>query len=84
MHQKLDVKTSSGLHCNITENAGQEMALLVNYCQGNNLSDKKKNDQQLKRHAGFFIIQHKCLYLTIIPRARMESIAHEAEGRMGY
>ena len=26
------------------------------------------------------------LYLTIIPRARMgsESIAHEAEGRMGY
>ena len=28
----------------------------------------------------------KKLYLTIIPRARMgsESIAHEAEGRMGY
>ena len=27
-----------------------------------------------------------CQYLTIIPRARMvsESIAHEAEGRMGY
>ena len=26
------------------------------------------------------------MYLTIIPRARMgsESIAHEAEGRMGY
>ena len=26
------------------------------------------------------------IYLTIIPRARMgcESIAHEAEGRMGY
>ena len=83
MHQKLDVKTSSGLHCNITENAGQEMALLVNYCQGNDLADKKK---QLKRHASFFIIRHKCLYLTIIPRARMgsESIAHEAEGRMGY
>ena len=28
----------------------------------------------------------KCRYLTIIPRARMgsESIAHGAEGRMGY
>ena len=27
-----------------------------------------------------------CVYLTIIPRAQMgsESIAHEAEGRMGY
>ena len=29
---------------------------------------------------------HPIFYLTIIPRARMgsESIAHEAEGRMGY
>ena len=27
-----------------------------------------------------------CVYLTIIPRAQIgsESIAHEAEGRMGY
>ena len=27
-----------------------------------------------------------CVYLTIIPRAQLgsESIAHEAEGRMGY
>ena len=29
---------------------------------------------------------HMYVYLTIIPRAQMgcESIAHEAEGRMGY
>ena len=32
------------------------------------------------------VIGQKIDYLTIIPRARMgcESIAHEAEGRMGY
>ena len=31
-------------------------------------------------------MEKKKYYLTIIPRARMgsESIAHEAEGRMGY
>ena len=32
------------------------------------------------------IVIFRYIYLTIIPRARMgsESIAHEAEGRMGY
>ena len=34
----------------------------------------------------FALGKSQYLYLTIIPRARMgsESIAHEAEGRMGY
>ena len=34
----------------------------------------------------YFQVWQRHLYLTIIPRARMgsESIAHEAEGRMGY
>ena len=34
----------------------------------------------------FIVNDHITGYLTIIPRARMgsESIAHEAEGRMGY
>ena len=33
-----------------------------------------------------YIYIYTYIYLTIIPRARMgsESIAHEAEGRMGY
>ena len=38
-----------------------------------------------KRSVGS-IIDHRIDYLSITPRARMgsESIAHEAEGRMGY
>ena len=39
------------------------------------------------RPHGWFIVNRSAVdYLTIIPRARMgsESIAHEAEGRMGY
>ena len=34
----------------------------------------------------FALLSRGKIYLTIIPRARMgsESIAHEAEGRMGY
>ena len=37
-------------------------------------------------HITTFLRQINAIYLTIIPRARMgsESIAHEAEGRMGY
>ena len=39
-----------------------------------------------KRSDKVFFLEGKTIYLTIIPRARMgsESIAHEAEGRMGY
>ena len=33
-----------------------------------------------------YVCMYACIYLTIIPRPRMgsESIAHEAEGGMGY
>ena len=44
------------------------------------------NGQKVKSRYLTIIPRARVGYLTIIPRARMgyESIAHEAEGRMGY
>ena len=46
--------------------------------------EKTKNSLQVI--SIIVIVIFRYIYLTIIPRARMgsESIAHEAEGRMGY
>ena len=54
------------------------------------LSHKRNKEMYLSStfETEYYFILFICflLYLTIIPRARMgsESIAHEAEGRMGY
>ena len=51
------------------------------YTQGLSNNARKKENKQYK-----WIESPELIYLTIIPRAWMgsESIAHEAEGRMGY
>ena len=45
-----------------------------------------KDASATEKTNALYYAQVSCVYLTIIPRARMgsESIAHEAEGRMGY
>ena len=45
-----------------------------------------KDASATEKTNSLYYAQVSCVYLTIIPRAPMgsESIAHEAEGRMGY
>ena len=45
-----------------------------------------KDASATEKTNALYYVQVSCVYLTIIPRARMgsESIAHEAERRMGY